>query len=254
MNAVLARVLETQTVSDDEGAYPLRHPQFPNLPVAIDPRDGAILQRIVRDVRPRTSLEIGCAYGISTLYICDALAQLGQSVRHIVIDPFQSTQWRGIGLRNVHAAGFDHMVDFRCNYSEFVLPELARQHVAVDFAFVDGRHTFDQVMVELYYLNRLLRVGGVIVFDDADRPSVNRVVRHALTYPAYEVYRTSDESPRQGTMASRLRRRIARLPLAESVVRSDVLHRDWDLGISGSCVAIRKIEEDKRPSGWDRPF
>jgi hypothetical protein len=37
-------------------------------------------------------------------------------------------------------------------------------------------------------------------------------------------------------------------------VRPDVLKKDWDLGILGSCVAIQKVNPDDRSSGWDRSF
>ncbi len=160
VNAVLRSILSSDSVTDGERTFPLRHPDFPALPAHMDEGEGALLQEIVRSVKPRVSLEIGFAYGVSTLYICDALAEVNPSARHIVMEPFQSTQWRGIGLRNVRQAGFGSMVDFREDHSEIVLPELVRSGLVADFALIDGWHTFDQVMVEFYYLNRLLRAGG----------------------------------------------------------------------------------------------
>jgi predicted O-methyltransferase YrrM len=254
MNALLERILTDQSVTDGVTSHPLRHPDFPDLPVAIDITEGAMLQRLVATIKPRTSLEIGCAYGVSTLFICDALAALPHKVQHIVLDPFQSTQWGGIGLKNVRDAGFGALVDFRERSSELELPSLAREGVTLDFAFVDGRHTFDQVMMEFYFLNRMLRVGGVIVFDDADRRSVNRVVRHALTYPAYTVKDTERTEPAHISTLGRARRALGAVPGIAQIVRPDILHRDWDLGIFGSCVAIQKIADDKRSSGWDAAF
>lgn len=256
MNSVLERILETQQVSDGIRNLPLSHPDFPNLPVAVTEAEGALLQRVIADVRPTTSVEIGCAYGVSTLYMCEALMSLPDAPRrHIVIDPFQSTQWRGIGVRNVLHAGFAALLDFREQRSELALPELMRDGVSIQLALVDGWHTFDQVMIEFYYLNRMLEVGGVILFDDADRRSVNRVIRHALTYAAYRVYATDESGmPSRYSALGRLRRALAAVPAAGTFVRPDVLHRDWDLGIFGSCVAIQKIASDERSSGWDRAF
>jgi predicted O-methyltransferase YrrM len=256
MNAVLADILTSQRVSDGVSSFPLRHPDFPDLAVAVDPAEGAWLQRIVNDIRPVRSLEIGCAYGVSSLYICDALASAasrGDTPRHTVVDPFQSTQWRGIGVRNIRDAGLASIVDFREERSEIVLPRLLHEGVVLDFAFVDGWHTFDQVLVEFYYINRLLRVGGVIAFDDANRRSINRVVRHALTYPAYRVYGTEREFAAP-TMLGRSRRALTKVPAISGILRPDFLHKDWDLGILGTCVAIQKVADDKRSSGWDRAF
>jgi predicted O-methyltransferase YrrM len=256
VNSVLERILETQQVSDGYRNLPLSHPDFPALPVAVTPEEGGLIQRIVADLRPRLSIEIGCAYGVSSLYVCEALAWLPDaSRRHIVLDPFQSTQWRGIGVRNIREAGFGALLDFREERSEFALPALASEGTAIQFALVDGWHTFDQVMVEFYFLNRMLDVGGVLLFDDADRRSVNRVIRHALTYSAYRVYAAGGSPPatRRSTLG-RIRRSLASVPAAGAIVRPDVLHRDWDLGILGSCVALQKIAPDVRSSGWDRAF
>jgi predicted O-methyltransferase YrrM len=205
-------------------------------------------------VKPRTSVEIGCAYGVSSLYICEALSTLPHPSRHTIIDPYQSAQWRGIGVKNLAAAGFRQMVDFREDFSEFVLPQLVREGVRLQFAFVDGWHTFDQVLVEFYYLNRMLDVGGVIAFDDANRRSVNSAIRHALTYPAYCVFGTERPQPARVSALGRARRQLASFPRLAALLRPDVLHRDWDLEIVGSCVAIRKVAEDVRSSGWHREF
>jgi len=254
MNAVLESILSSSTVTDGERTFPLRHPDFPSLPVAMDAAEGATLQRIIRHVKPERSLEIGFAYGVSTLYICDELSRLGHSVHHIVMDPFQSTQWRGIGLRNVREAGYGDIVDFREEYSEFVLPKLVEDGIKIDFALIDGWHTFDQVMVEFYFINPLLRVGGVVAFDDADRRSVNRVVRHALNYPAYQVFDGGTNHAPKVSLAGRVRRAAGRLPKAEQILRPDFIKRDWDLGVLGSCVALEKVAEDRRSSGWDKSF
>ena len=108
-------------------------------------------------------------------------------------------------MKNIRDAGFAPLVDFREQRSEVALPRLLEEGVTLDFAFVDGWHTFDQVMVEFYFINRLLRVGGVIAFDDANRRSINRVVRHALTYPRISVYATERGASERPTVLGRSR-------------------------------------------------
>src|SRR5262249_12723865 len=163
-----------------------------------------------------------------------------------------ATQWKGIGLRNIRQAGYESIVEFHEARSEFLLPTLVQRGTRLEFALIDGWHTFDQVMVEFYFVNRLLRTGGVVVFDDADRPSVNRAIRHALTYPAYKLLEGS--SPASGSLLGAARRSLRHLPYADQLFRRDFLYRDWDLGLAGSCVAIQKISEDHRSSGWDACF
>jgi predicted O-methyltransferase YrrM len=254
MNPVLEQIVATETVTDGTSVLPLRHPAAPTLPVAVDPREGSFLGHIVDAVKPRTSLEIGMAYGVSTLYLCEALARQGHQVRHIVMDPFQTQQWRGIGLRNVKEAGYAHMVEFYEDRSEFLLPRLLADGTQLDFAFVDGWHTFDHVMMEFFYLNKMLRVGGVIAFDDAERRGINRVIRHALSYSAYEVFEPERGKSDEISLGGRIRRNLSRVPTASRVIRRDVLERDWDLGIHATCVAIQKVAEDRRGSSWEGDF
>jgi hypothetical protein len=63
----------------------------------------------------------------------------------------------------------------------------------------------------------------------------------------------SDETVRRSTLG-RLRRALVSVPAVAPLIRPDVLQRDWDLGIFGSCVAIQKVGPDQRSSGWDRAF
>lgn len=254
MNAVLESILSTATVRDGANLLTLNHPDFPALQSHIDPAEGAFLQSLIAEVRPRTSLEIGMAYGVSTLFICEALDRLQHRARHIVMDPNQRSQWKGIGLQNAERAGYGSLLEFHEQPSEVVLPQLLARGAVLDFAFVDGWHTFDQVMVEFYYINRMLRVGGLVVFDDADRETVNRVIRYAIRYPAYEVVPRPSASPARLSLPGRARRTLARMPAARRVLRTDLLDRDWDLGIEGSCVALRKVRDDERSSGWYADF
>jgi predicted O-methyltransferase YrrM len=254
MNAVLEQIITTQQVTDGTSTLPLRHPSVPSLPVAVDAEEGAFLTRIIDAVKPRTSLEIGLAYGVSALFICEALSRLPHPARHIVMDPFQSTQWRGIGRLNVAAAGYEHLVEFHEDRSEFVLPQLLAAGTSIEFAFIDGWHTFDQVLLEFYYVNRMLAVGGVVAFDDAERRGINRVIRHALSYSTYRVFEPERGRSEEVTLGGRVRRRLSRIPKAGALIRSDVLRRDWDLGIHSTCVAIQKVAEDRRGSGWEGDF
>jgi predicted O-methyltransferase YrrM len=254
MNEVLARILETQSVTDGTETVSLRHPEFPDKFSHVGRSTGELLQRAVREVKPAVSLEVGLAYGVSTLFICDAIASLPNPGVHIVLDPFQSGKWRGLGMKNVHAAGFGSIVEFHEERSELFLPRLVAEDRRIDLAFIDGLHRFDQALVEFYYINRLLRPGGIVLFDDAVRRGVNRVVRHALTYPAYEVFGTSEPTAAGQSMLGALRVRAGGSEAVQRLVRRDVLQKDWDLGILGRCVALRKISEDDRPIHFDEDF
>jgi hypothetical protein len=74
-----------------------------------------------------------------------------------------------------------------------------------------------------------------------------------LNYPGYEAFRTNRPAGRR-TLRGVIRRGLGRLPGAKRLLRPDVVSRDWDLGIFGSCVALRKTAAVSRSSGWYRDF
>jgi len=245
VNPILERIFSAREVTDGTTVYPLGH-------FHMDPDEGGILQRAIKEARPRHSLEVGMAYGISTLFICDALADQGTEASHIVIDPFQRTDWHGVGLHNVQQAGYDQLVKFYEERSEFVLPRLLADQHSLDFALIDGWHSFDQALVEFYYINRMLRVGGIVVFDDADWPGLNRLLRYLVEYPAYEVF---DGHYLDGSsLLGQIRKKVVEIPAVSKVVHPSVRRRTWDLGLLGTCVALRKVAEDRREMTWHPDF
>src|SRR5215470_13846913 len=135
MNSVLEEILESGQVSDGQQILPLTS--------CMDKREGDLLARVIDFVRPTTSLEVGFAYGVSTLFICEALSRIGKPARHIVVDPYQWSEWRGIGLRNIKRAGYEAFVELRQQESEISLPQLVEEKTILDLALIDGWHTFD---------------------------------------------------------------------------------------------------------------
>jgi hypothetical protein len=52
------------------------------------------------------------------------------------------------------------------DYSQQALPRLVDQKKQYDFIYIDASHKADDTFVDAYYANKLLRPGGVIIFDD----------------------------------------------------------------------------------------
>src|SRR4029450_10165954 len=138
--------------------------------VSIPPGEGkALAQWVLREKATRT-IEIGLAYGVSALHICRALLESRDpEARHVVLDPFQAG-FGNCGLQVLEEAGVRSLVEFHAETSQIVLPMFVKQERRFDFAFVDGNHRFDSVFVDLFYLGRLLRKGGVILLDDYHIP------------------------------------------------------------------------------------
>ncbi len=179
-------------------------------------RDEAeLVSNVVARVNPQVSLEVGLGYGFSAMAICTSGQRPKAERRHIIIDPHQSTYWRDIGWRHLEEAGFSSMLEIHRETSQRVLPQLERDGLAIDFAFIDGWHTFDHVFVDFFYIDKLLKPGAVIMFDDADWPSVRKVIRYAVSNLGYEAYATLPE-------------------------KSQPAAPDIEMGLSGSCIALKK--------------
>jgi hypothetical protein len=134
------------------------------------------------------------------------------------------------------------------------LPQFLAEGLEVEFAFIDGWHTFDHVLLDFFYINRMLRVGGVIVFDDVLMPSINRVLRCILAYPAYRLFEVPPAERGPRTTLGRLRVRLARNKKVARWIRRDVLAPDWEIGVDRSAVAVQKVKPDERSWDWYEDF
>jgi predicted O-methyltransferase YrrM len=235
MNVVLQEILQTKLVSDGTAQLPLHS--------YMTEERGALIDRVFRILKPDISLETGFAYGVSTLFVCDALAANDKAATHIVIDPWEHSYWRGIGLNNIARAGYEQFIDFREERYELALPSLLAHGTQVQAAIIHRNHTFDNAVVDFFYVNKMLTVGGMVIIDDTDYPSISLLVEHVLTYPAYQVFATT---PRPHLKApARVRKALAQWTL------SPKLRRTWDYP---ACMAFRKVAEDDRDWDWHVDF
>jgi predicted O-methyltransferase YrrM len=208
---------------------------------------------ITQDSSIHRTVEIGCAYGVSSLYICGALAGR-DGAKHIIIDPNEYTGYKGIGAANLKRAGMDFFEVIAAG-SEFALPGLAeKQAGAFDLVFIDGWHTFDQTLLDLFYANRLLRVGGYIIVDDCNWISVAKAVAYFAKYPAYQCWGQLPWA--QVSRKRRLAHRLASIfPEAfGDYILPKIVH-DFLYGLRySSMVALKKTAEDQRDWTWYKQF
>src|SRR5262249_16038863 len=207
MNSVLSEILETGNTKTASGTSTIK------VHSSIDSSEGQFLQNLVRHLDPTVSLEVGLAYGISALFICDAL-NVRNGTQHIVIDPNQhggpwGDNWDGIGIANLRRAGYADVVRLIEKPSYFALAELDRSRQRIDFALIDGWHTFDFCLVDLFLVDRLVNVGGIVVFDDADSPPIRKVCRFVETNLAYSVLGFDGSDPKP-SLSRRLSERLLR--------------------------------------------
>ena len=168
---VIQELVTTESVTDSDGV------ERPLFPVALSPSEAAALREWVVRERAVHTIEVGLAFGFSSLHICEGLVLNGDpNARHVAIDPNQLTGYKSAGLRVLQSADAAHLVDHHVEESQLLLPQFVRDGRRFDLAFVDGNHRFDAVFVDLFFLSRLVRRGGVVIVDDYSLPGIKRAV------------------------------------------------------------------------------
>jgi len=151
-------------------------------PVAPSAAEGEALREWVTRERATRTIEIGLGYAISALFVCEGLLTNGDpTARHVVIDPYQAGRFANCGLQFLEEAGLAELIEHHAEESQIALPRFVNERRSFDLAFVDGNHRFDGVFLDLVYLGRLLRAGGIVVLDDYQLPAVGRAASFCLT-------------------------------------------------------------------------
>ncbi|HEY0975134.1 MAG TPA: class I SAM-dependent methyltransferase [Solimonas sp.] len=207
---------------------------------------------LLRAAQARRYLEIGLAYGLSALFAAEVLAQQPEA-RLIAIDPFQRQWYRGVALTNLEREGRSHFVEFHEDYSFNVLPQLLQRGETLDAAYIDSTKVFDYLLVDAFYLSRLLRVGGLLILDDCSLPSIQRLARYLARWPHLRVHSTHGEY-RTGIARRLAAHAAALIPKAARLFADDVVTPSDRLGTQANCVVFEKVAEDARPYNWSAPL
>jgi len=112
-------------------------------------------------------LEIGLAYGTSSLILINQLLQFKNKKLFDIIDPNQSTQWNSIGLENIKLFLKFMNSKLKINlYEESSVTAIPKFKKKYDIIFIDGSHTEDIVILDLINSNNKLKINGLIIIDD----------------------------------------------------------------------------------------
>ena len=152
---------------------------------SIKKQEGDFLYNTILTNKFKRCLEVGMAYGISAMYILLALKKLGTKNIHLdSIDPNQSTQWNNFGMKLVKSIKMNKFHTLFEDKSYNVLPKLINKKY--DFIFIDGWHTFDYTLLDFFYSSLILKIGGIIVIDDAYHAGVNKFMKYIdSNYPHF---------------------------------------------------------------------
>jgi predicted O-methyltransferase YrrM len=237
MNKVIKQIYESRFVQDVDGN------NISPFPTAISEESGVILFNLIKNFALHNTLEVGMAYGLSTLYICEAHNVKGCG-RHIAIDPGQEKWFKSIGRLNIKRADLEKFLTVYAEPSYSVLPQLLDEGERFDFAFIDGRHNFDYAMVDFFYVDLLLKQEGYVILDDMWLPQIRKLAAYILQNRAYRAV----SIPSSLTLKDRFwrfKRRFVQNPL----------ELDYRFKLSPQNIfVIQKSGLDTRTPSFHRPF
>ncbi|MBM3331783.1 class I SAM-dependent methyltransferase [candidate division WOR-3 bacterium] len=111
---------------------------------------------------------------------------LATNVKHYGVDPEQNTVHGGAALASLKRAGLDSVFELLEGPSHLMLPKLIEKGVVLDLAFIDGWHTFDYTLLDFFYIDKMLRPGGVVLLHDRSWPSKQKVIQFIRTHRRYK--------------------------------------------------------------------
>jgi len=174
---VLRDIFDTRSTSSLTGESVLIHS---NIPAAY----AETLYQMVCRVQPAVVIEVGMAFGVSSLAILTALQSCGNG-KLISIDPVQSSDWKGCGRAAIARAGFSNLHELIEDYDYNALPRLLASGIKCELAYIDGWHTFDHALLDWWYLDKMLPVNSVVGFNDCGMPAVDKTIRFVLSHRKY---------------------------------------------------------------------
>jgi len=137
-----------------------------------------------------TGCEIGASIGVSTIYILDNVHAIKKMY---TIDPFDGTinlqLAKQFFLKNISEPDYNEKIVFIEKTSDDAVNDIADNEL--DFVFIDGLHTTEQVYKDILNYYPKLRSGGLI--SGHDWPMLGRVVENGVFNALEELNITRDK-------------------------------------------------------------
>jgi predicted O-methyltransferase YrrM len=163
----------------------------------INEGEAEMLSKIIRDIKASTTLEIGLAMGASAITFCNAASANDSRSIHYAIDPNQYSDYNGIGVNLINEAGYNRNFKLIEGKTHEVFHFFLANNIKLDMAFIDGWHTFDYTFIDFFFIDKILKDGGILAFHDMYGMSKQKVLGFIKTHRDYEIlyqYKIRDKS------------------------------------------------------------
>lgn len=151
---------------------PIQPSDFKNVYLPISKEQGEALRQLIIDNNCKNVVEFGTSFGISTIYLADAVRQIGGSV--ITTELIESKAKKAI--ENFKDAGLDEYVDVKIGDAMNTLKE---HNNRIDFLFLDG---WKDLYLPLFrMLEPQFHAGTLIYADNMDMAGTRHYADYVLS-------------------------------------------------------------------------
>jgi predicted O-methyltransferase YrrM len=124
------------------------------------PEKGRILGAIVRYMRSARGLELGTAYGMSAIYVLEAMPAKGE------LDTIELNEPQFSIASAALTARYPGRVRVHQGQSHEVIPAVGLKEQSVDFLFHDAHHSMEAYIRDFHAALPYLATGAAVLFDD----------------------------------------------------------------------------------------
>ncbi|PAV27086.1 hypothetical protein CF392_02845 [Tamilnaduibacter salinus] len=201
------------------------------------------LTSVIRDQTPQEVLQVGLGDFDLTLSVCQTLNTLDDTALTLLTGTrLQHAEFlKAVRQRNVDA--LMDVVELNWTPADEVLPDLYFQNRSVDLAIINEVGPYDQALVSLYYVDKMLASRGTLVIHNADTSVMKTLCQYLVNEREYTVQHTLGGKPDDALIPRLLRRQFHRAPgfvknTVKTVIHPDLLRLDEDPRLQGSMVVL----------------
>jgi predicted O-methyltransferase YrrM len=180
LHPLLQKAYKTSKIQDYGG-------QLIDFHSGITEPEAEMLERVINDFKPQITLEVGLAMGSSAITFVDACSKINPNSLHYAIDPYQDSEWGGVGSRLIKDAGLNSNFKLVEGKTHEIFHYFLENNIKLDMAFIDGWHTFDYTFVDFFFIDKVLKDGGILAFHDMFGLPKQKVLRFVQTHRDYAV-------------------------------------------------------------------
>lgn len=126
------------------------------------------LRKILLKYKPKQLLELGFFHGVSSMYTCAILREMGGNRHLTTVDKEVARGFSPNILDLSKDLGFEDILEVHFEPRTYLwrLKQFIEEGRRFDFCYLDGGHNWGDTGFAFFLLEKLLKPGGLILFDD----------------------------------------------------------------------------------------